>query len=82
MITFYFLRSKTLNKFYTGQTYNLERRMEEDNRGKTPFTKSGIPWKLNYSIALESRAETMKLEKQIKKRGAERFLNDLEISVG
>ncbi|QQS50534.1 MAG: GIY-YIG nuclease family protein [Bacteroidota bacterium] len=82
MVTVYILRSKTLNKFYTGQTDNLERRMEEHNRGKTPFTKSGIPWILIYSIPLESRAEAMKLEKQIKKRGAERFLNDLGVSVG
>jgi putative endonuclease len=82
MYTTYILLSKSLNKFYTGQTEDLERRLEEHSRGKIPFMKSGIPWVLIYSKTFESRAEATRLEKQIKKRGAARFLNDLGISAG
>jgi putative endonuclease len=44
--------------------------------------KSGMPWQLIYSKEYSSRAEAMRLEKQIKKRGAARFLIDLDIAVG
>ena len=82
MFTVYILYSETLKKFYTGQTYNLEKRLEEHNRGKTPFMAKGKPWKLIYSKAVDSRADALKLEKQIKKRGAKRFLDDNSIHVG
>jgi hypothetical protein len=44
MYTTYILYSKTHSKFYTGQTENLDRRLEEHNRGKTMFMKKGMPW--------------------------------------
>jgi putative endonuclease len=75
----YILYSKKINKFYTGQTHDLQHRVEEHNRGKTPFMANGMPWTLVYSCQLNSRAEAMKLEKCIKKRGAERFLSDNNI---
>jgi putative endonuclease len=78
----YILFSEKINKFYTGQTENLQRRLEEHNRGKTSFMDHGIPWKLIYSIDLPSRAEAMKLENFIKKRGAARFLADNNITIG
>ena len=43
--------------------------MEEHNRGKDAFTKQGIPWRMVYSQVFESRAESMSMEKAIKKRG-------------
>ena len=72
----YILYSPKVDKFYTGQTKDLYRRLEEHNRGKTSFLASGIPWILMFSKEIESRTEALKLEKQIKKRGAARFLND------
>ena len=78
MYTTYILYSTKINKFYTGHTSDLNRRLEEHNRGKTPFMAKGSPWKLLYSKAHDSRAESIKLEKFIKKRGAARFLKDIE----
>jgi putative endonuclease len=40
-------------------------------------TKSGIKWELKYKIELISRSEAMLLEIFIKKRGAKRYLEDL-----
>lgn len=34
----YIIYSSTIDKFYTGQTDDMERRLEEHNRGKTSFS--------------------------------------------
>jgi putative endonuclease len=78
----YILYSSKIDKYYTGQTMNLDRRLEEHNCGKTPVSASGMPWKLIYSKVFTSRHDAMKLERYIKKRGAARFLNDNNIKAG
>ena len=82
MYTTYILFSAKINKYYTGHTIDLKRRIEEHNHGKTAFMASGVPWIIVFTRAFNSRSEAMKLEDKIKKRGANRFLNDLEITVG
>ena len=82
MYKVYILYSSILDKFYIGQTEDLERRLEEHNRGKTSFSARGMPWTLVYSKECSSRSEAIKLEKFIKKRGAARYLNDNNIAVG
>jgi putative endonuclease len=77
----YILFSSKINKYYTGHTKDLERRIEEHNRGKTIFMHRGIPWKLIYSASFSSRSEAINLEKSIKKRGASRFLKDQGIYI-
>jgi putative endonuclease len=72
----YILYSNKIDRYYTGHTENLERRMEEHNRGKTPFMSRGIPWKVMYQKEFGTRKEAMKHEEFIKKRGAKRFLDD------
>jgi putative endonuclease len=78
----YILFSESLNKFYSGQTKDLSKRLIEHNRGKTPFMARGIPWKLVYSKESITRSDAIALEKFIKKRGAARFLADNNIAVG
>jgi putative endonuclease len=82
MYVTYIIYSSKIEKFYTGQTSDLDRRMEEHNRGKTSFSASGMPWKLLYFRYFESRSEAIKLESFIKKRGAARFLADNNIQSG
>jgi len=72
----YIIYSQKIDKYYTGQTSDINRRLEEHNRGKTPSMATGMPWKLMYSHEFQSRHEAVKLEKSIKKRGASRFLGD------
>jgi putative endonuclease len=78
----YILFSPKIKRFYTGQTEDIERRLEEHNRGKTSFSEKGKPWLIIFSNAFSSRPEAVKLEKFIKKRGAARFLKDNNIKVG
>ena len=75
----YILYSAKLNKYYIGFTMHLDRRLEEHNRGKTVFTRSGIPWELIYQKSFSTRPEAVRFEKSIKKRGAGRFLKDHDI---
>ncbi len=82
MYTTYILYSQNLNKFYTGQTKDIIRRLEEHNRGKTSFMASGLPWMIIYSKEFNSRNEAVNLELLIKKRGAKRFLEDNKIQIG
>ena len=82
MFTVYIIYSSVLDKFYTGQTQDIERRLEEHNRGKTSFSATGMPWTLVYSKDCVLRSDAIKLEKFIKKRGAARFLNDNYTPVG
>ncbi len=73
----YVLFSKSIIKYYVGQTIDINKRLEEHNRGKTKFMKTGIPWCIEYYETFKTRAEAVRLENKIKKRGAARFLEDL-----
>jgi putative endonuclease len=73
----YILYSQKTKRFYIGQTDNLDRRFLEHNSGKSISTRKGIPWDLIYFQEFECRREAMDLENKIKKRGANRYLNDI-----
>jgi putative endonuclease len=78
MYTVYILYSAITQKFYTGQTQDLENRLIEHNSGETKSIRNGIPWDVVYIEEKETRGEAMSLEKKIKKRGAKRFMEDKE----
>ena len=61
----YILFSKLANRYYTGQTNNIENRIIEHNSGETKSIVNGIPWELVWSVEVTSRTEAMKLEKKI-----------------
>ena len=72
----YLLFSESLQKYYAGQTGELEKRMQYHNAGKAKFTSKGIPWKLIHTFPCSTRSEAVKLESLIKKRGIKRYLQD------
>jgi len=77
MFLVYILYSSTKEKFYIGQTNNIEDRLRRHNSEQSLSTKNGAPWKVVYTIQLNSRSEAMNLETKIKKRGAKRHLQDI-----
>jgi putative endonuclease len=77
MYTVYILFSKSSLKYYTGQTDNLEDRLFRHNSGQSISTKSGKPWEIVYKTQLPTSSEAMLLELKIKKRGAKRYLQDI-----
>ncbi len=75
----YILFSTTKERYYTGHTEDLARRVTEHNNGKSSWTRSGVPWELIYYFESSSKSEAMKLENKIKNRGAKRHLIDIGI---
>jgi len=64
----YILKSKKDNNFYMGSTNNLERRIEEHNKGLVFSTKSRIPFELVYYEAYKSDKDARMREKNLKIR--------------
>jgi putative endonuclease len=75
----YILFSDHLQKYYVGQTSDLEKRILDHNLGKSAFTSKGIPWKLVHIFACSNRSEAIRLETSIKRRGIKRYLQDKSI---
>ncbi len=70
----YILFSPSKERFYTGISDNLNRRLSQHNQGKTLSTKYGIPWILVWNSSPLTKKEALALEKKIKSRGAARFM--------
>jgi putative endonuclease len=64
----YILQREKNGKFYIGSTENLEKRLQDHNWSRTPSTKSGIPWKMVYNEAFQSRGEAIRRENEIKSK--------------
>ena len=73
----YIIFSQKLNKFYIGSTNDLQRRLQDHNRGKTSFAKQGLPWQLKYWEEFASRKEAVKREMEIKKRKDRKYIEKL-----
>jgi len=78
MFTVYILFSNQLHKHYVGYTsFPIENRIKEHLYSHKGFTSNAKDWKAIYKKSVISKTEALKLEKQIKKRGAKRYLNDI-----
>jgi len=72
----YILFSVSKGRYYIGHTENIIKRLDEHNCGYSKSTKHGVPWTIVFQIEAKTRGEAMKLENEIKKRGAKRYLED------
>ena len=62
----YILISLKTQRFYIGQTSNLERRLKKHNSGYVKSTKTGKPWSILYSREVDDRSTALKLERKLK----------------
>ena len=69
--------SKSLDRYYTGHTDNLLRRIPEHNAARCKATKFGVPWTLVFSKSFNLRAEAMKEEYKIKRMKSRKFIERL-----
>ena len=74
MYTVYILQSLSNGRFYAGSTQSLSIRIGQHNAGVNASTKSGGPWEVVHTEQFETRREAISKEKQIKARGAKRYL--------
>ncbi len=72
----YILLSRSTGKYYTGITDNLSDRLERHNGGRSKSTRHGVPWEVVYTRECPNRSVALRLESEIKSRGAGRFLED------
>ncbi len=81
MFFVYLLKSLKDNKYYIGQTENIERRLEQHNAGKNKSTKNRKPFVLIgrecYKTRNESRFREYELKKYPRKKKIfiDKFLN-------
>ena len=62
----YILRSLKDGKYYTGETSNVEARLNFHNSGRQRSTKNRIPFEQVKVETYEDRSEGLKRERQIK----------------
>jgi putative endonuclease len=77
MYYLYILKSKISDKFYIGQTENLERRVFYHNSGYSKSTKYGVPWELVYTEKFTSRSEAYRREQEIKSQKRKEYISKL-----
>ncbi len=66
MCYIYVLWSSKLVKRYIGSTDNLEKRLDEHNRGSNKFTKGGIPSIKIHQEDFSTKTDALKREKFLK----------------
>ena len=71
----YILYSEVEDKFYKGQTSNLNDRLVRHNTGQEKSTRAGVPWILIWSTTKGSRSEAMRLEEKVKNLSRMRLIN-------
>ncbi|MCB9296518.1 MAG: GIY-YIG nuclease family protein [Lewinellaceae bacterium] len=74
----YILYSPSADKYYVGQTPELETRLLFHNElSENSFTSRYRPWVLERAIAVNTRSEAMALERYIKGRKSKRYIRKL-----
>ena len=63
----YILYSESRDRYYIGQTDNLDERQYYHNSGWVHSTRAGRPWKLVFSKEFPDRATAMQEEARLKK---------------
>ncbi|MFY0674303.1 MAG: GIY-YIG nuclease family protein [Bacteroidia bacterium] len=63
----YILYSEAHDRYYIGQTNNLESRLERHNKGYVKSTKAYKPWELVFSEEFDTRQQAMQRESELKR---------------
>jgi len=70
----YILKCGKDNRYYIGQTNNIEERLKRLEEGRVKSTKSRRPLKLVHSELMETKSAAVKREKYLKSlKGGEEF---------
>ena len=74
----YIIYNKVADKYYIGQTYDLEKRISEHNSGVSKYTaKYSGGWKIVYNEKFSTRANAMRREKFLKNQKNKNFYKRL-----
>ena len=76
----YIVYSETCDKFYTGETENLTRRLAEHNEVffEGAFTSKARDWKVFLRVEFDSRSKARRFEQFIKLMKSRKFILSLK----
>ena len=76
----YILHSQKLNKFYIGETHDVELRLERHNSDyyDNKWTTKGKPWELYLVIECPNKPVALKIERHIKKMKSKKYIQNLK----
>ena len=71
----YILRSETdEDRYYTGLTDDLRKRLETHNAGRVPHTAKWKPWHLKTYVAFSNRSRAADFEQYLKSSSGRAFV--------
>lgn len=73
MFYIYILYSDKFDRYYIGQTQDVNARLARHNAGREKSTSPYVPWKLIGFVEKASRAEAVVLESKLKNLNRERL---------
>lgn len=73
----YILYSKKLDRYYSGQTKQVENRLVKHNKGHSLATRAGAPWELVKTIEFETKTQAIVAENWLKKMKSRRIIEQL-----
>jgi len=73
----YIIYSPSKDRYYVGQTQDLEKRLQDHCNSRSGFTKSVKDWKLVYFEEFETRSESVQREVEIKKKKSRKYIEYL-----
>lgn len=79
----YILYSEKANRYYIGQTSDLNKRVYDHNHPvvNSKYTAKYIPWEMCFSAYVsEERGDAIRVERFIKKQKSRMFLQDIILS--
>jgi len=64
---------RNTERFYTGYTTNLKKRLIKHNNGEVPHTSKFKPWKFKTAIAFTDKDKALTFEKYLKSHSDSAF---------
>ena len=71
----YILYSKVIDKYYVGQSDNVDERLKSHLAGISGYTSVAQDWIVAYTEVFETRSEAIKRENQIKKKKSRKYID-------
>ncbi len=75
----YILYSSKIDRYYVGQTYDVQARLVKHNTNyyENKWTAKGKPWVLYLSIECDTKAQALQIEGHIKKMKSRKYIENL-----
>jgi len=73
----YILWSRSLGRYYIGYTHDLVEKLLQHNDGRSPETRTGIPWKLMYHEDFREITDAECRAEEIKSRKSKKYIERL-----